>query len=119
MSGALSSKSLFNLLFLLITLLYKSFKSEVANLPPSRGTSGLRSGGNTGRTSIIIHSGLLPESLNASSNFNLFEIFLSFVSEFVRGISSLRILISSSISRSSRSNLTASAPIPALNSSPY
>ena len=119
MSGALSSNNLFNLLFLLITLLYRSFKSEVANLPPSSGTSGLRSGGSTGRTSIIIHSGLLPEALNASSSFNLLEIFLSFVSEFVCGISSLRILISSSISSSSRSNLTASAPIPALNSSPY
>ena len=34
-SGAPKSKSFFNLLFLFITLLYKSFKSEVANLPPS------------------------------------------------------------------------------------
>ena len=34
-SGAPSSNNLFNLLFLFITLLYKSFKSDVANLPPS------------------------------------------------------------------------------------
>ena len=45
-SGALS-KSLFSLLFRLITLLYKSFKSDVANLPPSNGTTGLNSGGIT------------------------------------------------------------------------
>ena len=82
-SGALSSRSLFNLLFLLITLLYKSFKSDVANLPPSRGTKGLRSGGKTGNTFIIIHSGLLPESLNASNSFNLLDSFLSLVSELV------------------------------------
>ena len=34
-SGAPNSNNLFNLLFLFITLLYKSFKSDVANLPPS------------------------------------------------------------------------------------
>ena len=38
-------------MFLIITLLYKSFKSEVANLPPSNGTNGRSSGGRTGRTS--------------------------------------------------------------------
>ena len=100
-SGALNSKSLFNLLFLLITLLYKSFRSDVANLPPSRGTKGLRSGGKTGNTFIIIHSGLLPESLNASNSFNLFDNFFNFVSELVCGISSLIILISSLTSNSS------------------
>ena len=118
-SGALSSNNLFSLLFLFITLLYKSLRSDVANLPPSRGTRGLRSGGSTGSTFITIHSGLLPESLNASSNFNLFDNFLSFVSELVWGISSLIILISSSISSSSNKIWTASAPIPAENSSPY
>ena len=66
-----------------MTLLYKSLRSDVANLPPSRGTKGLKSGGNTGKMFIIIHSGLLPESLNASNNFNLLESFFSFVSEFV------------------------------------
>ena len=82
-SGALNSNNLFNLLFLLITLLYKSFKSEVAKRPPSRGTRGLRSGGNIGRTFIIIHSGLLPDSLNASSSFRRLDNFLSLVSELV------------------------------------
>ena len=61
MSGAFRSKSLFNLLFLFITLLYKSFKSDVANLPPSRGTNGLNSGGITGTEVKMIHSGLFPE----------------------------------------------------------
>ena len=56
-SGAPSSSKRFNLLFLLITLLYKSLRSEVANLPPSNGTSGLKSGGKTGSTFMIIHSG--------------------------------------------------------------
>ena len=37
-SGAFSSNNLFSLLFRLITLLYRSFRSEVANLPPSKGT---------------------------------------------------------------------------------
>ena len=82
-SGAFSSRSLFNLLFLLITLLYRSFKSDVAKRPPSRGTKGLKSGGKTGRTFMIIHSGLFPESLKASRSFNLFDNFFSLVSEFV------------------------------------
>ena len=44
-------------LFLMITRRYKSFKSEVAKRPPSKGTRGLRSGGITGTTSSTIHSG--------------------------------------------------------------
>ena len=119
MSGALSSRSLFSLLFLLMTLLYKSFRSEVANLPPSKGTRGLKSGGRTGKTVITIHSGLFPESLNASSSFNLFESFFNLVSELVCGISSLIILISSSISNSCKRPWIASAPMSALKSSPY
>ena len=86
-----------------MTLLYKSFKSEVANLPPSNGTKGLKSGGKTGKTFMIIHSGLFPEFLKACNSFNLLDNFFNFVSEFVCGISSLIILISSSISRSSSS----------------
>ena len=61
MSGALISINRFSLLFLMITLLYKSFKSDVANLPPSSGTRGLNSGGITGITFTIIHSGLFSE----------------------------------------------------------
>ena len=48
MSGALRSINLFKRLFLFITRLYKSFRSDVANLPPSKGTKGLNSGGITG-----------------------------------------------------------------------
>ena len=70
MSGAFKSKSLFRRLFLLITLLYKSFKSEVANLPPSKGTSGLNSGGITGTDVRIIHSGLFPDEIKDSISFN-------------------------------------------------
>ena len=67
-----------------MTLLYKSFKSEVANLPPSKGTKGLNSGGITGITFIIIHSGkfspLSLASRNASTTCSLFKasVFLCF-----------------------------------------
>ncbi len=50
-SGAFKSNNLFKRLFLFITRLYKSFKSDVANLPPSSGTKGLSSGGITGTVS--------------------------------------------------------------------
>src|SRR5690606_42074142 len=57
----------------MITLRYKSFKSEVAKRPPSSGTSGRNSGGITGITFKIIHSGrfslLLFASLNDSTTF--------------------------------------------------
>ena len=45
---------------------YKSFKSDAAKRPPSSGTSGRKSGGMTGKTLKIIHSGRLPLSLNSS-----------------------------------------------------
>ena len=51
-----------------MTLLYKSFKSDVANLPPSRGTSGLSSGGITGTEVKIIHSGLFPDDMKDSKS---------------------------------------------------
>jgi hypothetical protein len=38
----------------------------VAKRPPSSGTNGRRSGGITGTTVRIIHSGLLPEAMKAS-----------------------------------------------------
>ena len=56
----------FKRLLRLIILLYKSFKSLAAKRPPSSGTSGRKSGGMTGRTLKIIHSGRLPLSLNSS-----------------------------------------------------
>ncbi len=82
-SGAFSSRSLLRRLFLLITLRYKSFKSDVANLPPSRGTSGLSSGGSTGKTSSIIHSGFIPDFWNPSRTFKRLAIFLILASELV------------------------------------
>ena len=57
-----------------MTRLYKSFKSDVANLPPSNGTSGRKSGGKTGNTVRIIHSGLLPEFINDSTNLSLLTL---------------------------------------------
>ena len=97
-SGAFKSSSRFNLLFLLITRRYKSFKSEVAKRPPSSGTKGRRSGGKTGRTVITIHSGLLPESTNASKSFKRLDNFFNLVSELVAGISSLNRATSASTS---------------------
>ena len=119
-SGAFSSIRRLSRLFLFITLLYKSLRSEVANRPPSNGTRGLSSGGMTGTIVIIIHSGLFPELKNASTTFNLFASFIGFSSEVDSSISTLK--SSASFSRSSPINrsLIASAPIPTVNaSSPY
>ena len=117
-SGALSSSSRFRRLFRLITRRYRSFRSEVAKRPPSSGTSGRRSGGNTGNTVMIMYSGRLPESIKASTSFTRFEKRLSFVSERVPPMSS-RNCFSSSFRLMVRSNSkTASAPIFATNSSP-
>ena len=113
MSGAFKSKSLRNLLFLLITLLYKSLRSDVANLPPSSGTSGLSSGGITGTVVKIIHSGLLPDSINDSINFSLFIVLSSVTLDFKVLRSSLNLFFSFSRSTSSNKSLMASAPIPA------
>src|SRR5690606_26546017 len=94
-SGAFKSNNRFKRLFLLITRRYKSFKSDVAKRPPSKGTKGRNSGGSTGSTCIIIHSGRLLELNNASITLRRLEYFLIFVSEFVELISSRRILTSS------------------------
>jgi hypothetical protein len=51
-------------------------QSDVAKRPPSSGTSGRKSGGSTGSTVMIIHSGLLPEVWNASISFKRLLIFL-------------------------------------------
>ena len=74
MSGAASSRSLLRRLFLFMIRLYRSFRSEVANLPPSSCTIGRRSGGMTGSTFRIIHSGLFPDSRKASTTSSLFMI---------------------------------------------
>jgi hypothetical protein len=65
---------------------------DVAKRPPSSGTRGRRSGGMTGMTSSIIHSGRLPESRNASTTFSRLAIFLRFASEVVSFISIAQLL---------------------------
>src|SRR3989441_7732875 len=55
-SGARNSVNFFRRLLRLMTRRYRSFRSEVANRPPSSGTSGRSSGGITGTTSRIIQS---------------------------------------------------------------
>src|SRR5438093_602349 len=111
-SGARCRISFCSRLFRLITRRYRSFKSEVAKRPPSSGTSGRRSGGITGTTSRIIHSGRLPEFLNAATTLRRFEIFFrraSLVASFISLRKSTNSLSMSSFFRSSR---IASAPHP-------
>src|SRR6266540_3703597 len=72
-SGACRSISFLRRLLRLMTRRYRSFKSEVAKRPPSSGTSGRSSGGMTGITSRIIHSGLLPDLRNESTTLSRFE----------------------------------------------
>ena len=118
MSGADRSNRRFRRLFRLITRRYRSFRSEVAKRPPSSGTSGRKSGGSTGSTVMIIHSGLLPEVWNASISFKRLLIFLRLVSELIVGNSSRICLISVASSIPFNRSRIASAPILASNSSP-
>ena len=119
-SGERNSIRRFRRLLRLMTRRYKSLRSDVAKRPPSSGTSGRSSGGMTGITSIIIHSGRDPDSRNASTSFNLFTSFLRFASEPVSAKSSRILTRSSSRSISVRIRLIASAPISASKaSSPY
>ena len=80
-SGAFNSNKRFKRLLRLITRRYKSLRSEVAKRPPSNGTNGRSSGGNTGNISRIIHSGLIPDFWNASNTLRRFAIFLILASE--------------------------------------
>src|SRR5213596_3411887 len=80
-SGALRSMSRFNRLLRLMTRRYRSFRSEVANRPPSSGTSGRSSGGMTGMTSRIIHSGWLPDFRKASMTLSRLTIFFRFCTD--------------------------------------
>ena len=98
-------------MFLLITRLYKSFKSLVANLPPSSGTSGRNSGGITGITSSTIHSGRLFDFLNASTTLNLLASFKRFCILLVSLNSLLSSIKSKSRSTFFSKSFTASAPI--------
>ena len=105
-------------MFLFIILLYRSFKSEVANLPPSSCTIGLRSGEITGIASRIIHSGLFPDWIKASITSSLLETLIAFC-PVAPSISAFNISDSFSRSICFKSFFTASAPIPASNWSPY
>ena len=114
-SGACNSISFFKRLLRLITRRYKSFKSDVANRPPSRGTSGRNSGGSTGITSRIIHSGLFPLLRNASRTFSRLANLIRFCrlgSVFIFSRSSSESFSTSTLRKSS---LIASAPMPARN----
>ncbi len=61
----------------MITRRYKSFKSEDAKRPPSKGTNGRNSGGITGTYCMTIHSGrfriLLFASRKASTTLSRFK----------------------------------------------
>ena len=116
-SGAFSSSRRRRRELRLMTRRYRSFRSDVAKRPPSSGTSGRRSGGSTGSTSSTIHSGLMPDFLNASSTFRRLAFFLTLTSEPVRSPRSFS--IDRSMSMDSSRSLIPSAPILAMNSSPY
>ena len=118
-SGAFNSNNRFKRLFRLMTLRYKSFKSEVAKRPPSNGTNGRSSGGNTGKTASTIHSGLIPDLLNASSTFRRLEIFFILVSEPVVAISLRKLSISERMFILANKSRIPSAPMLARKSSPY
>ncbi len=117
MSGAPNSMSFLSLLLRLITLRYKSLRSDAAYLPPSSGTIGRSSGGSTGSTSNIIHSGLLPLTLNASITSKRFTALVLFALFALSALSEMMALSSAdSFSRSilASNSLIASAPIPTL-----
>ncbi len=119
-SGALSSSSRFRRLFRLITRRYRSFRSLVANRPPSSGTSGRRSGGSTGTTVSIIHSGRLPLPRKASITLSRLAYFFRFASLVELFISLRRCSDSEWTSTRLRSSSIASPPMPTTNlSSPY
>ena len=118
-SGAFNSKRRFKRLLRLMTRRYKSLKSDVANRPPSSGTSGRKSGGRTGKTLRIIHSGLIPERWKASKTFKRLANFLILASELVALSSSRNFVTSESISILARSSRMASAPLLAVKSLPY
>ena len=102
----------------MMTRRYRSFRSLVAKRPPSSCTMGRSSGGMTGRTSMIIHSGLLPEMRKASTTSRRLTIRAFFWPE--ASLSSARSWAEScSRSMSCSSFLTASAPMPASKSSSY
>lgn len=117
-SGAPRSSRRFNLLLRLITRRYRSFKSEVANLPPSNCTIGRSSGGITGITSRIIHSGRSPDFRKASTTSRR-RIARTLRCPLLSRSSTRSSSLNLSISICSSSSLIASAPIPARKRVPY
>ena len=120
-SGARNSIRRFKRLFRLITRRYRSFRSDAAKRPAaSKGTKGRKSGGITGITSIIIQSGRVLESKNASTNFKRLTNLRRFRSELVSARSSRMLVRSVSRSMLPSRLFRASAPISAVKaSSPY
>jgi len=104
-------------LFRLMTRRYRSLRSLVANRPPSSWTMGRRSGGSTGRTVTIIHSGLLPLFRNASTTRSCLLAFLRLWPD-EDWVSRSRFLRTSSKSTSLMICRMASAPILASKTSP-
>jgi hypothetical protein len=117
-SGALSSISFLRRLFRLMTRRYRSFRSDVANRPPSSGTSGRSSGGITGMTSRIIHSGRFVDLRNESTTFSRFAYFSFFWTEVSARILSRSSFASFSTLTRFSSSLIASAPMCARNFMP-
>ena len=105
----------------LMTRRYRSLRSDVAKRPPSSGTSGRRSGGITGTTSRIIHSGLLrtspesPELRNASTILSRLSICFLRCCEFSSTSCVAQLLGRLSTSRRRSSSRTAGAPMSARN----
>src|SRR5215211_7367097 len=110
-SGAPRSSRRRSLLFLFMTLRYRSFKSEVAKRPPSSCTIGRRSGGRTGMASMTIHSGPLPLTRKASTTLRRLMAFWRFC-PLEEAIVSLRTWASSSRFTWLMRSLIASAPMP-------
>ena len=116
--GAFNCSIWRSLLFLFIILLYKSFKSDVANRPPSKATKGLKSGGITGRVVRIIHSGLVPEFKKPSTTLSFLISLALSASDFVFLIPAYISFTSSFRFISERSFLIAEAPISTFKLSP-
>ena len=118
MSGAPSSSRRLRRLLRLMTRRYRSFRSLVAKRPPSSCTIGRISGGMTGTTSMIIHSGRLCDRRKDSTTSSRLMMRRRFWPEASRS-SAVSSLESWSRSSSASSSLMDSAPMPARKSSSY
>ncbi len=110
-SGALRSISFFNRLLRLITLRYRSLRSDVANRPPVSCTIGRKSGGITGNACRHIALGLIPARNMLSSSLRRFiNFFLR--CPFAPSTSSVSSAIKSVSSISSSNSFKALPPMP-------